>query len=199
MIRNMTKFSEFPPAGHDGVFEWDFLNGAFGPSVMPMDFDGVVERNGRFLLFETKSEGVPIPKGQQITLESAQATGFFTIYILRGKTAETIKSAEYWYDNGFRATHKDIDASAIRQECAEWWDYASSEPKPDKVWMLRKFLDQYSKEITDLKKELKLARQEIGRLSCRVDLLERNFSLVPSKAKNRHSQPWFPQLGMFSA
>ncbi len=198
MIHSPDQFNASLPAGYDGHFDWDFLNGAFGPTVMPMDFDGVVERKGRFWLFETKKEGVPIPKGQLITLESAQATGFFTICILRGKNSADIKSAEYWYDNGHKISVEETDFRSVRQECAEWWEYASRQSKPDNVWRLYEFLNQYSQEITDLKKELKLARQEIDRLSCRVDFLEKNFSLTSPKAPNKNNKCNPSQIGMFA-
>jgi len=82
----MDSFSQSPACGFDGVFDWDFLQGCFGDDRrMPMDFDGVVERNGQFLVFETKKPGVPVPSGQAIALERLRQTGLFTIFIIWGK------------------------------------------------------------------------------------------------------------------
>lgn len=85
MINNQQLFDGSKPAGFDGLFEWDWLKGAFGPSIMPMDFDAVVERHGQFLLYETKHIGVPVPKGQLITLESLVKNKVWTVFILHGK------------------------------------------------------------------------------------------------------------------
>jgi hypothetical protein len=70
MIYNQDKFDSAKPAGFDGIFVWDYLKKAFYPTkIQPMDFDAVVERNGCFLVFETKTPGVEIPLGQRLTLE----------------------------------------------------------------------------------------------------------------------------------
>lgn len=56
---------------------------------MPMDFDSVVEKNGHFLIFETKEEGKEIEKGQSITLTNMWKKDT-TIVHVAGKTPETI-------------------------------------------------------------------------------------------------------------
>ena len=39
-----------------GLWDWGILNGCFGDTLIkPTDIDGFVERNGKFLFFETKS------------------------------------------------------------------------------------------------------------------------------------------------
>ena len=48
-------FNECPSAGFDGIFDWDFLKGCWGGSIQPTDIDGIVERFGRVLMFETKT------------------------------------------------------------------------------------------------------------------------------------------------
>lgn len=68
---------------------------------MPMDWDGVVEVNNRFLVFETKQPGAPIPRGQEMALWGAVLTGYFTVFIVYGKTAIDIQSFEIlWNQNG---------------------------------------------------------------------------------------------------
>ena len=50
MIVFPERFKQASPAGFDGVFDWDFLEPAFGGTkIMPMDIDAVVERKGRIL------------------------------------------------------------------------------------------------------------------------------------------------------
>ena len=71
MLTNPERFDEWRPAGFDGLFEWDFLRGAFGPTIQPMDFDAVVERNRHLLVYETKDVGKDVPDGQRRALEAA--------------------------------------------------------------------------------------------------------------------------------
>lgn len=51
-----------------------------------MDFDGVVERKGHYLIFETKDVGKEIPRGQQITLENLKNPKSFTVLKIWGKS-----------------------------------------------------------------------------------------------------------------
>ena len=47
------------------LWNWDCLVDCFGNSkIMPSDIDGFVERNGRFLVIETKSPGTELLPGQ---------------------------------------------------------------------------------------------------------------------------------------
>lgn len=80
-------FLDSAPPSFDGVFDWSFTQGCFGETkITPMDLDGVIERKGNFLVFETKNEGVNIPRGQKILLKSLHDIGVFTIIVLWGKT-----------------------------------------------------------------------------------------------------------------
>ncbi len=47
-------------------FIWDFLKPAFDWGIAPTDVDGIVERNGNYLLYECKESGNEIPKGREI-------------------------------------------------------------------------------------------------------------------------------------
>ena len=68
-----------------------------------MDIDAIVERNGHFLIFETKAPDKEIPLGQRITLRRLckLGRGRIRIIILYGKSAKTIARIEEWsYLNG---------------------------------------------------------------------------------------------------
>lgn len=96
-IKYKDKFSQSNSAGFDGLFDWDFLLPAFaGTKIQFMDFDGVVERNGKFLLIETKDEGVPIPTGQRITLQAVLNTGLWTVTHLEGKSHLDIRAVTFY-------------------------------------------------------------------------------------------------------
>jgi hypothetical protein len=96
MIRHAAAFGDRPSAQFDGVFEWDWIAAALPGKIEPMDFDGVVERRGQFLLFETKGPGVPIPAGQRYTLQCVAALPQWTVVILWGKTATALRGYEVW-------------------------------------------------------------------------------------------------------
>ena len=81
------------PAGFDGTFDWDFLTPAFGSTnIQPMDIDYFVERNGWFLVIETKGRGVKVPLGQQIALENLVRRGHFIVLIVWGKRSTEIRN-----------------------------------------------------------------------------------------------------------
>ena len=86
-VRNQEFFDGNLPAGFDGLFDWDFLVNAhcfgIGTGIEPMDIDATVERNRRFIIFETKSKGSPIPFGQNRTLKALHQLGCFTVIVLR--------------------------------------------------------------------------------------------------------------------
>lgn len=126
-IKHKNAFINSPSAGFDGVFDWSWTDGCFGDGkITPMDFDGVVERKGNFILFETKDIGVPVPKGQLYTLESAHRLGCFTILLLYGKTKP--ESAQIWYPGV--TTRQNLNGiEEIKQKVANWYEYANKNPK----------------------------------------------------------------------
>ena len=91
-----------------------------------MDFDGVVERKGNFLLFETKNLDVPIPKGQLYTLQAAHALGCFTIMLIHGKTSP--ERTEVWFSGSNVKQHL-IGSEAVRQKVASWYGWANNHPQ----------------------------------------------------------------------
>lgn len=139
-ILHPRSFAQSPAAGFDGVFDWDFLLPAFeGTRIKPMDIDCVVEKNGRFVGFETKSPGKEIPLGQRRTLEALAASGRWKIVILKTKRAEDIDGWEIW-ERRDGAVHKKQckgDAKALVATLRRWFDHVSvcSEawPLPEKV------------------------------------------------------------------
>jgi len=126
-IKHPGGFLHSPAAGFDGVFDWSWTKDCFGGRrITPMDFDGVVERKGNFILFETKNLGVPIPDGQMYTLQAAHALGCFTIFLIHGKTKP--ESAQIWYP-GTRAREVYEGVDAIREKVSSWYAYADRNPK----------------------------------------------------------------------
>ena len=135
MIKYQETFDRKPAAGFDGIFNWDWTDGCFGDTrIAPMDVDGLVERKGNFLLFETKDVGKPVPRGQMITLEALYALGCFTVMFVYGK--EKPESIAVWDAPGFRTgafmdSDRPVETSVpqARAYCARWYEYANSNPK----------------------------------------------------------------------
>jgi len=112
-IRNPEAFENSKPAGFDGVFDWNWTKGCFGNTkISPMDFDGVVERNCHYLVFETKKLGIDIPDGQKMTLERLREGKSFTVMKIWGK--EKPETVEVVFPDGKIRKYKGIEkATAI--------------------------------------------------------------------------------------
>lgn len=126
-IKYPNGFNHSPAAGYDGIFDWSWTSGCFGQGkITPMDFDGVVERKGNFLLFETKNLDVPIPKGQLYTLQSAHSLGCFTVMLIHGKTEP--ERTEIWFP-GTSQKLSLIGKEAARQKVSSWYSWADKNPR----------------------------------------------------------------------
>ncbi len=123
------RFAKSLPAGHDGIFDWAFLKGAFGPVIMPMDFDGVVEKNGNFLLFETKTLDKEVPQGQLITCRALIRTGDWTIFFVWSSDYDDYVELEIWHRNGSRVPREPTDYGTIKARASDWYKWAC-ERKP---------------------------------------------------------------------
>lgn len=65
-----------PTAFMEGIWDWGFLNQCFFPTTIKVtDIDGFVERNGKFLMIETKQPNVAILTGQKRMFDAFVAAG----------------------------------------------------------------------------------------------------------------------------
>lgn len=137
MIQYPERFNQSMPAGYDGLFAWDFLKPAFaGTKIEPMDIDGIVERHGHFLLFETKSPDKEIPKGQRITLTRLIDLGRGKIHLIvvYGKTDIEISAMEEWYYSRGRCRIKAkmaCDAAYVLQRVTAWFQHVN---RKEDIW-----------------------------------------------------------------
>ena len=139
MIKNPNRFQQARPAGFDGVFDWDFLLPAFkGTKIEPMDIDAVVERKGKFLIFETKEPGKEISTGQRITLERLVllGRGRIVVFVVYGKTPQQIASMEVWKyfqteggdQGGCRITqYAPCDAAYVLEHTTNWFHWCNKD------------------------------------------------------------------------
>jgi len=99
-IKHPNNFLSSPSYGFDGIFDWAFTQGAVGKGLItPMDIDGIIERKGKFLVFETKDNGKDVPRGQLITFTKLYELKCFTILFIQGKT--THEKVMAWCQPGF--------------------------------------------------------------------------------------------------
>lgn len=123
-IKYPETFHNSKPAGYDGVFDWSWTKGCFGnTNITPMDFDGVVERNGHCLIFESKKPGVEIPDGQKWALERLRKAKSFTVMKIWGK--EIPERIEMLYKNGKVEVYEGIEAA--KERVAAWFKNADSD------------------------------------------------------------------------
>ena len=67
-------------------WDWGWLNGCFGQTkISPSDVDFLIERNGKFLIFEVKPSYEEIPTGQLIWLCRLAEQRPFTVYAIYGR------------------------------------------------------------------------------------------------------------------
>ena len=157
-------FDKSPSSGFDGIFDWSFTSGCFGKTkITPMDFDGVVERKGNFLVFETKDIGVPVPKGQQYALEALWRKGCATILFIEGK--QHPEYAKVWcqpaFNDGlFMSKHIPVtDIDKLRKFISDWYIHADNNPHAQVD------ISFLNRRITVLEETLEEARKHIEQLA----------------------------------
>jgi len=139
-IKYKDTFVRTAPPGFDGAFDWSWTDGCFGlkangetSKISPMDIDGVVEKKGHFIIFETKSLNTPIPPGQMIMLKAMYARGKATILFIQGKT-EPVK-AMAWCESGFyegaddghyMTEFQDVDRHVMHCFVKDWYKFANT-------------------------------------------------------------------------
>ena len=113
-IRNMENFiaSKWSYRHFDEVFSPTRIS--FG------DLDGVVERNGKFLVIETKGEGIPVPRGQAIMFDRLVEKGDFTVVVLWGNPPCEVKQWCLW-----PLQIEDANKDIVRSFIDEWWREAN--------------------------------------------------------------------------
>jgi len=80
MIQNEEAFNHSLPASYDGQFDWDMLLPIFqGTKLSFSDIDSILEKNGKFIIFETKKIKNSIPRGQSILLNRLHSKGDITL------------------------------------------------------------------------------------------------------------------------
>lgn len=120
-IRNMDNFIA-------SKWSYGYFDEAFRPTRISFgDLDAVVERNGQFLVLETKGEGVPVPTGQEMMFNRMIDCGNYTVLILWGKPPCEVTAWRIW--PGLKVP---VDKATVREFILEWRRMAERTP-PRKV------------------------------------------------------------------
>lgn len=133
-IKHPEAFKASLPAGYNGIFDWSFLLPVFeGTKITPMDIDGLIERHGRILIFETKHPDKEILSGQRGALETLLrlGRGFICIIVLYGKSATTITEMEEWHYIKSRirkSARKSCDSTYVKERVNAWFKWANNHP-----------------------------------------------------------------------
>lgn len=115
----------------NGVWDWAILDGCFGETrIKPTDIDGLVERNGHFLMLECKAPGVPVKQGQMIMLSRAVETGFFTVMTVWGHQNQPEKLQVIGSIGNI--TIEPCDMETFRKYVSTWFFYADTQ-KPGAI------------------------------------------------------------------
>ena len=106
------------------TWDWACFDGCFGDTKISMsDIDGVVERNGQFLVIETKSTGTPVPMGQSIMFSSFTRLPEFRVLVVWGKPGH-VTHMQRWGGSIHEATTEDF-----RDTVKEWWKRVNKLPR----------------------------------------------------------------------
>jgi len=104
----------------ENLWDWNCLDGCFGQrGIRPTDIDGMVERNGYFLVIETKSPGVELKTGQYLTLRRLANTGYFTVIVVWGTAQKPVELL--WMDKTKVDYKERGDLQSLRNWCAHWY------------------------------------------------------------------------------
>ena len=117
------------------LWDWGILSGCFGDkNVAVSDIDGIMERNGQFLVIEAKSIEKEIPMGQSIMFSAMAAMPQFTVLIVWGEPGHVVRM-QRWGVPSYEATNEDF-RTAVR----DWFTKANAHksngklvPKPARV------------------------------------------------------------------
>jgi hypothetical protein len=132
IIRNidLMRQQHYRPRG----MQWAFMRGCFDCGIMPSDVDGIVERNGHYLVFEEKSLGVGLGTGQRRLLLDLCVSKSMTVFILWGNSEEPFfHEMMVWYPPKHfphlpiaNAKPFAADVAEVKHRCRAWFEWADS-------------------------------------------------------------------------
>jgi hypothetical protein len=100
------------------------------PHLVPSNVDGILERNGQFLIFEWKRPGEKVSEGQRIMLQSLAAKPSFMVVIVYGNTDNETVVDSYWLltPEG-KPVKTGIGFESFKQFYRQWYELADGYKK----------------------------------------------------------------------
>lgn len=111
------------------LWDWGFLDGCFTHSIRVTDIDGFVERNGHYLVIETKSPGAMIPIGQQRMFNWMHYSGSITVFIVWGRP-QSPQAIEVYHPLKAKRMIEPASMQTLQSLVRQWFEYANNEPMP---------------------------------------------------------------------
>ena len=100
------------------------------PHLVPSNVDGILERNGQFLIFEWKRPGEKVSNGQRIMLQALAAKPSFMVVIIYGNTdTETIIDSYWLLTPEGKPVKTGIGFESFKQFYRQWYELANNVPK----------------------------------------------------------------------
>ena len=121
-IRNMDAFRA-------SIWDWSWLNGAFGDKIRVTDIDGMVERCGNFLMIEGKKGGT-VAGGQQFMFDAWVANGN-SLLLLSGMDHSDQNMVIMMRGGPWPAKPSTTQGNreTVRYICSTWYKWANAHPK----------------------------------------------------------------------
>jgi hypothetical protein len=111
----------------NGLWDWSIFNNCFpGTDIRMGDIDGIVERNGKFLIIEGKKPDTSIKLGQEILLKELSKNKNFTVYVIVGiPNKGEIHSGQRIIDGEYQkiTIHSTED---MQKEVLRWFNWANN-------------------------------------------------------------------------
>ncbi len=110
----------------NSLWDWGFLDNCFhGTRIRVSDLDGIVERNGQFLVIEAKGVKKPIPQGQAIMFSRLTNNGF-TVLVIWG-TPNQPEQLQVWYPGRDKpGPMQPARVDDIQNIVRRWFDWANN-------------------------------------------------------------------------
>ena len=92
------------------------------PNFVPSNIDGIVERNGKFLVMEWKRPNEKVSIGQQILLKALSSKPGFTCVVINGNTDTTTEVNKFYKVTPKGCVYLGQGFDAFKEYYLEWYD-----------------------------------------------------------------------------
>lgn len=118
-IRSIDRFTA-------ALWDWGLLDACFaGTKIRIGDLDGIVERNGEFLVLEGKGPGVTITQGQHLMFKRMAFAKGFTVIVMFGEPGSP-EQLQIWYPGkSVPKIYRGANAQLLCERVSAWFRWAN--------------------------------------------------------------------------